>query len=652
MTPSILYRHGAGEPTAPLQDRQFAIDLNLDQVFGPVCEGREQLDLLSLFYSPLRDVDSVAYRHEVIADFEHPPVLAAVRSFGQGMRQVRDVLATMRSLHNRWQQRRLFVDAVSAYCDAVTSLTNELVQLEPASRGLSAFTIYLSAYQRSAGFSALVDEARTVLSALGKIRYTLHIRGTRVTVGGYSGEPDYAREVETIFAKFREAPASEFLATFRNTIDMDRVEGQVLDRVARLYPRPFGALNQYFEAHHDFLDLTVAAFDRDSQFYIAYLDHIAPLRSNGLAFCYPHLSISPDSTRAKAVFDLALADKVNQPGSSRPNIVTNDFELGPDERIVVVTGPNSGGKTTFARAVGQVHYLASLGLLVPAEEAELVLADAVYTSFGQEEQLGTPRSHLEDELVHLHEVISLASPRSVIVLNESFSSTTLRDASRSSNASRDPVDVPDGTPAWTVKSSFAVKLTARVGLPHESRISIACTSLTVKAIATPWFVRSPRCGYCRPHGPRSPHWRTFGHAPRNPARRASPRVAGLCGGAGTGTRGASRPKVRFGSSLRYCVDADDVPLDRTVVSSLVVDGVERSTEQVLIYLRGPLIGTGRDSDRREDGPGSSNGSGVAVQSRQAGQSTARCVPTPPRRPRTTLVPAPPSVAPARGSVPK
>jgi DNA mismatch repair protein MutS len=428
MTPSILYRDGAGRPSAPLQDRQFAVDLNLDQVFASVCEGREQLDLLSLFYSPLPDVDSVSYRHEVIADLEHPRVLATVRSFGQGMRQVREALATMRSLRNRWQQQRLFVDAVSAYCAAVTSLTNELVRLEPASRGLGHFTTYLSAYQGSVGFGRLVDEARSVLSALGKVRYTVHIRGTRVTVGRYSGEPDYAQEVEAIFAKFREAPANQFLATFRNTIDMDHVEGQVLDRVARLNPGPFGALGRYFEDHQGFLDPAVAAFDRDSQFYIAYLDHIAPLRANGLALCYPRLSISPNGTRAKAVFDLALADKVSQSGSARPNVVTNDFELAPDERIVVVTGPNSGGKTTFARAVGQAHYLASLGLLVPAKEAELVLADAVFTSFGQEEQLGTPRSHLEDELVHLHQVISVASPRSVIVMNESFSSTTLRDA--------------------------------------------------------------------------------------------------------------------------------------------------------------------------------------------------------------------------------
>lgn len=428
MTPSILYADDAGEAPPPLQDRQFALDLNLDQVFASVCDGREQLDLLSLFYSPLRHMDSVVYRHEVMGDFERPQVLAAVRSFGQHMRQVRDVLTNMRSLRNRWQQRRLFVDAVSAYCDAVNSLTNELVQLEPTSRGLSAFTRYLSAYRGSAAFSALAEEAAAVMSVLGRIRYTLLIRGTRVTVSRYLGDPDYAQEVGAIFAKFTEAPAKEFLATFRSTLDMDRVEEQVLDSVARLNPGPFGALDQYFEAHQDFLDSSVTGFDRDSQFYLAYLEHIGPLRSSGIAFCYPRLCLSPGSTRATAVFDLALADKVNQAGSSRPIIVTNDFDLGPDERIAVVTGPNSGGKTTFARALGQVHYLASLGLLVPAKEAELVLADAVFTSFGQEEQLGTPRSHLEDELVHLHEVIALASPRSVIVMNESFSSTTLRDA--------------------------------------------------------------------------------------------------------------------------------------------------------------------------------------------------------------------------------
>jgi hypothetical protein len=428
MAPSILYPESASELPAPLEDRHFAVDLNLDQVFGAVNAGHEQLDLLSVYYSPLGDLDGVAYRHEVLRDLERPPFLAAVRAFGQAMHQVRDTLSTMRSLHNRWQQRRLFVDAVSAYCVAVASLATALSELRPDSRAMRAFTEYVSAYQASPGFASLVDEARDVVSALGTVSYVLHLRGTRVTVCGYQGEPDYAQEVETVFAKFREGAVKDYTAAFRNPLDMNHVEGQVLDLVARLNPGPFGALDRFFGDHQDFADGAIAAFERDSQFYLAYLEHIEPLRAAGLPFCYPRLSTSPQRVSVKDAFDLALATKIARLGPAGSTVVTNDFDLSPGERVLVVTGPNSGGKTTFARAFGQLHYLASLGLPVPAREAELVLADRVPTSFGQAEQLGTARSHLEDELVHFQQIIERASPRTVVVMNESFSSTTLRDA--------------------------------------------------------------------------------------------------------------------------------------------------------------------------------------------------------------------------------
>lgn len=428
MVLSLLYPDNAGGLPAALEDRAFAVDLNLDQVFTSANAGREQLDLLPVFYAPLRTLDAVAYRHELLKDLDSPPILGAVRAFGQAMQQVRDILTTMRSLHNGWQQKRLFVDAVSAYCGAVSSLAGALPGLGPRSRAMRAFTEHVRTYQSSTGFRSLVDEARELVSALGTVRYVLHIRGTRVTVSAYRGEPDYAKDVEAVFAKFREGSVKDYTAAFRSPLDMNHIEGRVLDLVARLHPGPFGALDRYFRAHQDFFDEGVAAFDRESQFYLAYLQHIEPLRSAGLRFCYPRLSTSPGRVWAKAAFDLALATKVTSAGSSGRTVVTNDFDLGPEERTVVVTGPNSGGKTTFARAFGQLHYLASLGLPVPAGDAGLILADGVSTSFGQAERLGTGRSHLEDELVHLRAIIEHASPRSVVVLNEAFSSTTLADA--------------------------------------------------------------------------------------------------------------------------------------------------------------------------------------------------------------------------------
>jgi len=423
---SILFDEpGYQREIAERQEPDFFPDLNLDQVLQSITAGRQEYDLRPFFCTSLHSVEAIAYRHEVLRDLDGKALFGQLESFAQKMRAMRDGLSLAGQLRYRYQQERWFLDAANVYCDAVASLARDLARTELGSRGFAAFRDYLAGYTQSSAFAGLAADTKALRGQLSGIRYCLRILSDRIKVSTYDSEADYGAGVAATFERFRQQDVKDYRKKFHSLADMDHVEAGVLDLVAQLYPDVFSALDDYCVRHRDYLDRTVAAFDREVQFYVAYLDFIARFRKTGLSFCYPRVSCRSKDVLGRETFDIALAN-VLAPGSEP--IVCNDFYLNDPERVFVVSGPNQGGKTTFARTIGQMHYLASIGCLVPGSDARLLLFDQMFTHFERGENLKDLSGKLQDDLTRIHEILRQATGGSVIIMNEIFTSTTLDDA--------------------------------------------------------------------------------------------------------------------------------------------------------------------------------------------------------------------------------
>lgn len=421
---------GLFSPTAPAAARppdpaSLRTDLNLDRVFRGLATGREEYDLVPLYEAPAADLDAVHFRQEVARDLERPPVGDAVRRFADEMRRVRQLLAAGQQRRHELQRGRMFVDAAVAYVESVAELERALADAPLDSRGVRAFRDYLRWLVAAPAFVRLRTEATGLEAEFGQITYLVHVRERRVVVAPYRGEVDFGASVEASFRRFEGSGETEYRFPSRRAPDLDDVEAGILDRVALLFPQPFDRMRRFVVGVSDWIDPAVRRFDREAQYFLAYFALVERLRARGLAFCYPEIGGAEEDESAEGIFDLALAGR-EEP--SPPPIVVNDFVRTAPERIVVVTGPNQGGKTTFARAIGQLHYLAALGLPVPARSARVGFADRIFTHFGAPEALADLRGRLEDDLVRMHRILSDATRTSLVILNESFASATLEDA--------------------------------------------------------------------------------------------------------------------------------------------------------------------------------------------------------------------------------
>ena len=134
-------------------------------------------------------------------------------------------------------------------------------------------------------------------------------------------------------------------------------------------------------------------------------------RADSLNLCCPEL-IEPSEIMITAGRHPVVENVLTQP------FVPNDSALHQDERMLLITGPNMGGKSTYMRQVALIVLLAHTGSFIPAQSARIGLVDRIFTRIGAADDLASGRSTFMVEMTETAAILHNATAHSLILMDE------------------------------------------------------------------------------------------------------------------------------------------------------------------------------------------------------------------------------------------
>lgn len=158
-------------------------------------------------------------------------------------------------------------------------------------------------------------------------------------------------------------------------------------------------------------------------FYIGGLNLSEYLDRWAAPYAFPTpVAISERRHQFQGLYDICLALTMGQ------KIVGNDVNADQID-LVMITGANQGGKSTFLRSIGLSQMMMQCGLFVPAESFSANLCDGLFTHYKREEDVTMESGKLDEELSRMDEIVRLVKANSLVLFNESFAATNEREGS-------------------------------------------------------------------------------------------------------------------------------------------------------------------------------------------------------------------------------
>jgi len=269
------------------------------------------------------------------------------------------------------------------------------------------------------GFDEELDELRGISENAGDYLLKLEEKerartGISTLKVGYNRVHGYFIEMSKAQAQAAEIP-TEYVRrqTLKNaerfiTEELKAFEDKALSAKSRALSREKALYEQLLEDIASQLNQL-----QDTATALAELDTLANFaeRAESLSFSAPLLTDQPGISIRGGRHP--VVEKV----SDNP-FVANDLELNQQRRMLIITGPNMGGKSTYMRQAALITLLAHIGSFVPAQSATIGLVDRIFTRMGSSDDLAGGRSTFMVEMTETANILNNATARSLVLMDE------------------------------------------------------------------------------------------------------------------------------------------------------------------------------------------------------------------------------------------
>jgi hypothetical protein len=418
-------------------------DLDLESLCTRIAEKKERSSvILEILTDLCSDEDVIRYRQEVFRDILASEKLRKLLS---------DMLCRLEGLSmltkeamipeesNLWKYFSRFRE-LDAFVKCILDIKHDLQEMTLDSRGLRNFRDIVVRTSEDPDFKALQATLSNLDIEIDEIQ--------SITIGinlDTSLDPVEATLVSVNKTRFRENSwlLNMFAAKNIDASDMgfmSRLHGLSQDKrhpvMHHLYKdienllKPVVkdmtvSLRKFSNMHGGFLLKLIP----EITFYLSFAQVHIQLSEAGMPMCIPDIAgIGERRLHVKDIFNINHAlQLMNKQKDPSKEIVLNDVNFDENGRIMILTGPNRGGKTVYTEAVGLVQVLMQAGVSVPGTYARISPADGVYTHFPADENKTVELGRLGEEAKRFSSICKEATSCSLILLNESFASTSFTE---------------------------------------------------------------------------------------------------------------------------------------------------------------------------------------------------------------------------------